>query len=69
MEIKSEMAGTVLLVNVGPGDAITAGDELLVMESMKMEMPVLATASGSIASVYVADGDVVEAGQVILSID
>lgn len=69
MEIKSEMAGTVLAVNVGPGDTIRAGDELLVLESMKMEMPVLATVGGSIASVYVADGDVVEAGQIILSID
>jgi biotin carboxyl carrier protein len=68
MEIRSEMAGTVIALNFGPGDTVSLGDELLVLESMKMEMPFLAPVAGTVASISVADGDVVEAGQILMTI-
>jgi biotin carboxyl carrier protein len=68
MEIKAEMAGTVMALNFNPGDTVSLGDELLVLESMKMEMPFLSPVAGTVASVSVADGDVVEAGQLLMTI-
>lgn len=68
MEITSEMAGTVIVLNFGPGDIVSPGEELLVLESMKMEMPVLSPVAGTVASVTVADGDVVQAGQILMTI-
>ncbi|GLQ29194.1 acetyl-CoA carboxylase biotin carboxyl carrier protein subunit [Sulfitobacter pacificus] len=68
IEITSEMAGAIVALNFGPGDKVSPGDELVVMESMKMEMPVLSPASGTVSSVSVAEGDVVQAEQVLMTI-
>lgn len=68
MEITSEMAGTIVALNFEPGDTVSQGDELLVLESMKMEMPLMSPVEGTVASITVSNGDVVQAGQVLMTI-
>jgi len=59
----------VLEVVVSKGDKIGAGDILVLLESMKMEIPVLAEVGGTITEVSVAVGDVIQAGDLIAVID
>jgi acetyl-CoA carboxylase biotin carboxyl carrier protein len=66
--VKADMAGMVLDVSCTVGDAITAGQELLVMESMKMEFPVVARVSGTIVEILVLAGDSVVEGQHIATL-
>jgi acetyl-CoA carboxylase biotin carboxyl carrier protein len=64
-EVRAEMVANVLKVMVGEGDAIAAGDTVVILESMKMEIPVLAEGGGTVARVAVAEGDVVQDGDLI----
>lgn len=68
-ELTVPFAGTVLRLGAGPGDRVTAGDLLVVLESMKMEHVVEAPARGTVRAVDVPVGDAVQAGDVLLSID
>jgi acetyl-CoA carboxylase carboxyltransferase component len=68
-ELTVPFAGTVLRVDVDPGDQVRAGDVLVVLESMKMEHVVEAAAAGSVRSVTVSVSDAVQAGDVLLLID
>jgi acetyl-CoA/propionyl-CoA/long-chain acyl-CoA carboxylase, biotin carboxylase, biotin carboxyl carrier protein len=63
--VTAPMHGTVLKVLVGEGDRIAVGDPVAVLETMKMETSVAATASGTVEAVKVQPGDVVESGQVV----
>jgi len=65
-EITAPMPGKVLEVLVKPGDRVTGGDGLVVLEAMKMESRLVAEADAVVASVNVAPGSMVEAGQVLL---
>ena len=65
----SEMVANVWKVLVAVGDQVEEGDALCILESMKMEIPVEATASGTISSVNVVEGGVVQEGDVIAVID
>jgi biotin carboxyl carrier protein len=65
-EVKSPLAGSILSVAVNPGDTVSAGDTLLVLEAMKMESPVAAPQAGTIAEVLVSKGDAVQAQQTLL---
>lgn len=67
-EVKASVPGSVLRVTVNVGDAVNEGDELLVMDVMKMEQPVTAPCSGSIQSVLVAQTDKVNTGDVLVVI-
>ena len=58
--LTSPMPGSVLEVRVGEGEAITAGQVLLVVEAMKMEHPVVAPGEGTVTTIHVATGDAVE---------
>ena len=69
IELKSEMGGTILEVLVSAGDPVTAGQELLIVESMKMEVPVESPAAGSIAELSVAEGAVIAEGDLLLVIE
>lgn len=66
--IVSEIAGTVWEVRVKPGDRVEVGDEIIIIESMKMEIPVLAEDSGVIDQVLVEKGTLVAEGQAVASI-
>ncbi len=64
--VASPMQGTVLKVNVGPGDEIAPGQVLVVVEAMKMENEIVAHAAGTVAEVAVSEGDQVGSGQLLL---
>ena len=69
MQVYAEITGTVWAVEVQPGQAVAQGDTLLVVESMKMEIPVSAPVAGTVKEVFVAQGDLVEDGQSILELE
>ena len=62
------MGGVVVEVDVKVGQAIAAGDRLLVLEAMKMKTPVIASRAGQVTRVLVAPGDAVEGGQPLVTI-
>ena len=64
--VRSPLAGTVVAVAVEPGDPVAAGDELLVIEAMKMEHEVRAQAAGLVREVAAAVGATVAAGEVLV---
>jgi len=66
--VKSPMPGNILKVNVAQGQKVNEGDVLLVLEAMKMENEVVASASGTVAQVVVAKGAVVETGSPLVVI-
>jgi propionyl-CoA carboxylase alpha chain len=63
------MPGSVVRIEVGVGDVVTAGQRLLVLEAMKMEHPILAPADGTVASIDVGVGEQVDGGQVLAVVD
>lgn len=67
-ELKATMAGTVLNVTVGEGDAVSAGQAILTIESMKMEIPVEAEFSGSVEKVNVEVGGFVNEGDTLVTL-
>ncbi len=68
-EIRAEMVANVWEVVVATGDPIEEGDTLVILESMKMEIPVLAESDGTVAELAVAEGDVVQEGDLIATIE
>lgn len=68
-EVLAEMVANVWKVVVSAGDDVAEGDTLCILESMKMEIPVEATTSGTVSSVNVTEGGVVQEGDVIAVID
>jgi acetyl-CoA carboxylase biotin carboxyl carrier protein len=68
-EVLAEMVANVWKVLVSAGDAIDAGDPICILESMKMEIPVEATASGTISAINVSEGGTVQEGDIIAVID
>lgn len=69
IEIKSEITGTVWEVKTRPGDKVDSGDILLVIESMKMEIPVITEDAGTVVEVLVQKKDPVAEGQVVAVLD
>ncbi len=68
-EIRAEMVANVWKVVATEGQPIGAGDTLVILESMKMEIPVLAEDPGTLSTLNVAEGDVVQEGDLIAIID
>ena len=64
-QVASPMPGTILSVNVKPGDAVKAGQVLMILEAMKMENEIMAGVDGTIAAVNVQQGASVETGTVL----
>jgi acetyl-CoA carboxylase biotin carboxyl carrier protein len=67
-EIVAEMVANVMSLAVAPGDRVAAGDTVVLLESMKMEIPVLVEVPGTVRSVKVAPGDVVQEGDVLVEL-
>lgn len=65
IEIKSEITGTVWQVKAKQGDTVESGDTLIVIESMKMEIPVIAEDGGTVKEILVKEKDPVAEGQVV----
>jgi acetyl-CoA carboxylase biotin carboxyl carrier protein len=68
-EIRAEMVANVWKVVASQGDAVADGDTLVILESMKMEIPVLAESAGTLTELRVAEGQVVQEGDIIAVID
>ena len=68
-EVRAEMVANVWKVVAAEGNAVADGDTLVILESMKMEIPVLAEDSGTLTRLAVAEGDVVQEGDLIAVID
>jgi acetyl-CoA carboxylase biotin carboxyl carrier protein len=64
-EVTSEISGTVWKLEVAAGDAVGEGDIIAIIESMKMEIPVVAPSAGRLAELLVRESDPVDEGQVI----
>ena len=69
LEVRAEMVANVWKVVVSPGLPVEQGDTLVILESMKMEIPVLADRGGIVADVHVNEGDVVQEGDVLVIIE
>ena len=68
-EVEAEITANVWQVRTEVGAVVTEGDELVILESMKMEIPVLAPCAGTVAEIRVAPDDQVHEGDVVLVID
>jgi acetyl-CoA carboxylase biotin carboxyl carrier protein len=64
-DVVAEMVANVWRVVVAPGDAVQEGDALVILESMKMEIPVVAPRAGTVSEIRVKETDVVKEGQVL----
>jgi acetyl-CoA carboxylase biotin carboxyl carrier protein len=64
-EVHAEMVSTVFQIVATEGSPIAEGDTLVLLESMKMEIPVLAEVAGTVSKVSVSVGDVIQAGDLI----
>lgn len=69
VEIKSSVPGKIIAVKVSQGQAVKAGDTVVILESMKMEIPVVAPQDGTIASIAVSQGNEVENGAVLATMN
>ncbi|PWI57719.1 acetyl-CoA carboxylase biotin carboxyl carrier protein subunit [Sulfoacidibacillus thermotolerans] len=67
--IASTMAGTVFKVLVSAGQEVAAGDDVVILESMKMEVPVSADFSGKVVKVNIGEGDFVNEGDVLVELE
>ncbi|PRW63273.1 biotin/lipoyl-binding carrier protein [Actinopolyspora mortivallis] len=68
-EVRAELVANVMSVDVNVGDRVSDGDSLVVLESMKMEIPVLLEGSGRVDRVAVRPGDVVREGDLLAVVE
>ena len=68
-EVHAEMVSSVWKVLVQPGSEVAAGDTLVILESMKMEIPVLTERAGTVSELHVVEGEVLQEGDLIATVD
>jgi len=68
-EIRAEMVANVWKVVKAAGDEVVEGDTLVILESMKMEIPVIAEADGTVVEIAVNEGDVIQEGDLIAVVE
>lgn len=69
MDVRAPMVGKIIEVSVAPGATVAAEDDLVVIESMKMEIPVGAPQAGTVVSVHVSAGDTVQEGDLLVVLE
>ena len=69
IEVKAGAAGKVFKIEANVGQSVQAGDAVVIIEAMKMEIPVVAPEAGTVASINVAVGDAVESGAVLATLN
>lgn len=69
IKVEAGAAGKVFKIEVSVGQKVSRGDAVLIVEAMKMEIPVVAPEDGTVASIDVAVGDAVEAGQTLATLN
>jgi len=67
--VRAEMVASVLEVDVAVGQSVDAGGTLLLLESMKMEIPVITERGGTVRQIHVVPGDVVQEGDLLVELD
>jgi len=68
-EVKAHITGVVFQITSKPGDSVAAGDPVIVLESMKMEIPVEAPRAGTVREIRVAEGQTVQEGDTVAVLD
>ena len=68
-KVRSEITGSVWKVEVVVGQTVAEGDTLVIVESMKMEIPIIAPASGVVTEILIAEGEPVADDQVVIHLD
>lgn len=68
-EIKAHITGVVFEITARPGDTVQAGDPVVVLESMKMEIPVEAPRAGAVREILVTEGQTVQEGDTMALLD
>ncbi len=68
-EIESPMTANVWKIQVAVGDSVEEGDTVVILEAMKMEIPVEAEDSGTVAEIRCAEGSAVEEGEILLTLE
>ena len=68
-DVKAHITGVVFQITTKPGDAVAAGDPVIVLESMKMEIPVEAPRAGKVREIKVAEGQTVQEGDTVAVLD
>ena len=68
-EVRAEMVANVWQVVTSEGDEVGEGDTLVILESMKMEIPVVAESAGTVVQIAVNEGDVVQEGDLIAVVE
>jgi acetyl-CoA carboxylase biotin carboxyl carrier protein len=69
IEIKAPMTGKIVSIVVNLGDKVNAEDEVVIMDAMKMEIPIYAPAEGTVKEINVKEGDSVKTDQVLMTLD
>ena len=69
VNVKSEIAGNVWKIQTKPGDTVEADGEIMILESMKMEIPVLSPRAGTIREIRVSEGEAIDEGQLVAILD
>ncbi|HEY5637516.1 MAG TPA: biotin/lipoyl-binding carrier protein [Burkholderiales bacterium] len=68
IKVKSEVTGSVWKIVAASGARLDAGETIMILESMKMEIPVIAEDGGTLAELHVAEGEVVNEGQLVATL-
>ncbi|MFC4181900.1 acetyl-CoA carboxylase biotin carboxyl carrier protein subunit [Saccharococcus thermophilus] len=68
-QVVASMAGSVWKIFVAVGDQVEEGQDVVILESMKMEIPIAAESSGVVKQIYVQEGDFVNEGDVLLELE
>jgi len=69
VELRAELVGTVWKIVKQPGDRVGAGDAVIILESMKMEIPIATPVAGAVRELSVQEGAMVQEGEVVAVID
>lgn len=68
IKVKSEVTGSVWKIVAASGARLDAGETIMILESMKMEIPVITEDGGTLAELHVAEGEVVSEGQLVATL-
>ena len=69
MQIKAELAGNLWKILVREGQQVQADETLMILESMKMEIPVTAPGAGRVTKIHVKEGQTVQEGQLLIEVE
>ncbi|WP_252312422.1 acetyl-CoA carboxylase biotin carboxyl carrier protein subunit [Sinobaca sp. H24] len=68
-QVKADMSGSIWKITTTVGEEVVTGQEIAILESMKMEIPMESTASGKVHMIHKKEGDFVEEGDIILELE